>query len=155
MGIGTKLTKLMKEQNTNANELSTKADVPAQTIYSLIRRDASKVDIDSLIKIAHALDVTAEYFCSDEIETSSIINSTEISSSDLKLINKYHDLDSFGQKTVSYILDRETERVASLNKQKERIEELEAAQATIVEFQPHLEANAAHARTDIDSTSED
>ncbi|MGN0352432.1 MAG: helix-turn-helix domain-containing protein [Roseburia sp.] len=67
MGIGSKLTKLMKEQDTNANELSSKAGVPAQTIYSLIRRDASKVDIDSLIKIARALGVTADYFCSDEV----------------------------------------------------------------------------------------
>lgn len=67
MGIGSKLTKLMKEQNTNANELAQKSGVPAQTIYSLIRRDASKVDIDSLIKIARATGVTAEYFCSDEI----------------------------------------------------------------------------------------
>lgn len=67
MGIGSKLTKLMKEQNTNANELAQKAGVPAQTIYSLIRRDASKVDIDSLIKIARATGVTAEYFCSDEV----------------------------------------------------------------------------------------
>jgi len=67
MGIGTKLTKLMKEYDTNANELATKSGVPAQTIYSLIRRDASKVDIDSLIKIARALNVTADYFCSDEL----------------------------------------------------------------------------------------
>ena len=67
MGIGSKLTKLMKEQNTNANELASKAGVPAQTIYSLIRRDASKVEIDALIKIARALGVNADYFCSDEI----------------------------------------------------------------------------------------
>ena len=67
MGIGSKLTKLMKEQNTNANELASKAGVPAQTIYSLIRRDASKVEIDALIKIARALGVTADYFCSDEV----------------------------------------------------------------------------------------
>lgn len=66
MGIGKKLTCLMKEKNTNANELAQKTGVPAQTIYSLIRRDASKVEIDSLIKIAGALGVTAEYFCSDE-----------------------------------------------------------------------------------------
>lgn len=65
MGIGSKLTQLMKEQNTNANELASKAGVPAQTVYSLIRRDASKVDIDTLIKIAHALGVTAEYFSND------------------------------------------------------------------------------------------
>ena len=73
MGIGTKLTKLMKEQNTNANELASKAGVPAQTIYSLIRRDATKIDIDSLIKIARALGVTAEYFCSDDIARTSTI----------------------------------------------------------------------------------
>lgn len=77
MGIGAKLTKLMKEQNTNANELSSKAGVPAQTIYSLIRRDASKVDINSLIKIARALGVTADYFGNEDVNiTSSSISTT-------------------------------------------------------------------------------
>ena len=68
MGIGSKLTKLMKEQDTNANELASKAGVPPTTIYSLIRRDSNRVDIDSLIKIARALGVTAEYFCKEEPE---------------------------------------------------------------------------------------
>lgn len=67
MGIGSRLVKLMKEQNTNANELAAKAGVPPTTVYSLIRRDSSRVDIDSLIKIARALGVTADYFCSDEV----------------------------------------------------------------------------------------
>ena len=35
-------------------------------INSLIRRDSNRVDIDSLIKIARALGVTAEYFCNEE-----------------------------------------------------------------------------------------
>lgn len=69
MGIANKLIKLMKEQNTNANELASKAGVPPTTIYSLIRRDSNRVDIDSLIKIARALGVTADYFCSEEIES--------------------------------------------------------------------------------------
>lgn len=68
MGIGSKLTKLMKEQDTNANELASKAGVPPTTIYSLIRRDSNRVDIDSLIKIVRALGVTAEYFCNEEPE---------------------------------------------------------------------------------------
>lgn len=68
MGIGSKLTKLMKEQDTNANELASKAGVPPTTIYSLIRRDSNRVDIDSLIKIARALGVTAEYFCNEDYE---------------------------------------------------------------------------------------
>lgn len=66
MGIGRKLTDLMKKRNTNANELAALTGVPAQTIYSLIRRDANKVDIDSLIRIARALGVTADYFGNDE-----------------------------------------------------------------------------------------
>ena len=72
MGIGSKLTKLMKEQDTNANELASKAGVPPTTIYSLIRRDSNRVDIDSLIKIARALGVTAEYFCNEEYEPSTL-----------------------------------------------------------------------------------
>ncbi|WP_405320113.1 helix-turn-helix domain-containing protein [Frisingicoccus sp.] len=73
MGIGSKLTKLMKERNTNANELSSKAGVPATTIYSLIKRDSNRVDIDSLIKIARALGVTAEYFCNEDQPTPTTI----------------------------------------------------------------------------------
>ncbi len=65
MGIGTKLTELMKQQNTNANELAQRAGVPATTVYSLIKRDSNRVDIDSLIKIARALGVTADYFGND------------------------------------------------------------------------------------------
>ena len=43
-----------------------------------------------------------------------------------ELINKYRSLDPYGKETASYILDRECERVSSLQKQKERIEELES-----------------------------
>lgn len=68
MGIGSKLTRLMKEQNTNANELASRANVPATTIYSLIKRDSNRVDIDSLIKIARVLGVTAEYFCNEDVQ---------------------------------------------------------------------------------------
>lgn len=78
MGIGNKLKKIMAERGTNANELSKITGVPAQTIYSLIRRDAKKVDIDSLIKIAHALGTTADYFCSEELENDSNYEPTTI-----------------------------------------------------------------------------
>lgn len=92
MGIGSKLTKIMKEQNTNANELAAKANVPAQTVYSLIRRDASKVDIDTLIKIARALGVTAEYFCSEDVEAPSVpvqFDSTEYTAEELDRIKEF------------------------------------------------------------------
>lgn len=69
MGIANRLTDLMKKHNTNANELAYKAGIPASTIYSLIRRDSNRIDIDSLIKIAKTLNVTADYLLDTGFET--------------------------------------------------------------------------------------
>ena len=41
-----------------------------------------------------------------------------------------------------------------LNKEAERMTELKTSQSTVIDIQPHLEVNAAHARTDIDVTNE-
>ena len=63
MGIGSKLTKLLEANNTNANELATKIDVSPQTIYSIIKRDSKKADIEVLLKIADTFGVTRRIFC--------------------------------------------------------------------------------------------
>lgn len=65
MAIGSKLTELMKQKGTNANELAQAVNVAPTTIYSLIRRDGTKTDINLLARIAMALDVDMMYF-SDE-----------------------------------------------------------------------------------------
>lgn len=91
MGIGSKLSTLMKEKGTNANEVAQNAGIPPQTIYSLIRRDAKKVDIDSLIKIARVLEVNAEYF-SDDYEPKTIAahhDSEEWTSEELDEIEEF------------------------------------------------------------------
>lgn len=66
MGIGSKLSKLLDANNTNANELANKIGVSPQTIYSIIKRDSKKADIEVLLKIADTFGVTAEYFVYDE-----------------------------------------------------------------------------------------
>lgn len=70
MGIGSKLDLLMKQRNTNANELANKIGVAPTTIYSMIKRDSKKADIEVLFKIAKELGVDAEYFCDDTKEPS-------------------------------------------------------------------------------------
>lgn len=67
MGIGKKLDQLMRERGTNANELANKVGVAPTTIYSMIKRDSKKADIEVLIKISRELDVEPEYFCDDSI----------------------------------------------------------------------------------------
>ena len=67
MGIGIKLDQLMKERGTNANELANKVGVAPTTIYSMIKRDSKKADIEVLIKISRELGVEPEYFCDDSV----------------------------------------------------------------------------------------
>lgn len=62
MGIGSRLETLMKERHTNANELAQKIGVAPTTIYSMIKRDSKKADIDVLLKIAQAFQVDVSYF---------------------------------------------------------------------------------------------
>lgn len=66
MGIGDKLQYLIKEKDTNVNELAIRANVSPSTLYSIIKRNNTKVDIDVLIRICRVLGVPAEYF-SDEV----------------------------------------------------------------------------------------
>ena len=62
MGIGFILDELLKEKNINVNELARKTGISPSTLYSIIRRDNMKVDLDVLIKIARELNVTVDYF---------------------------------------------------------------------------------------------
>ena len=57
MGIGSKLSQLLDANGTNANELANKIGVSPQTIYSMIKRDSKKADIDVLLKIADSFGV--------------------------------------------------------------------------------------------------
>ncbi len=68
MGFGNRLDQLMKESGTNANELASRAGVTASTIYSMIQRDSNRVDIDLVIKLSHAMGVTADELLKDELD---------------------------------------------------------------------------------------
>ena len=72
MGIGSKISKLMENKNINANELANKINVPPTTIYSMIKRDSKKADIEVLIRIAKELGVPVEYFSDEPIEPTTI-----------------------------------------------------------------------------------
>lgn len=67
MGIGSKINTLMNEKNINTNELANRVGVAPTTLYSMIKRDNKKVDIEVLIKIANELGVSVEYFSADYI----------------------------------------------------------------------------------------
>lgn len=69
MGIGFKLKKLIEERKTNVNALANRAKVKPTTLYSIIERDNTKVDIEVLIAIAKVLGVSVEYFSDSYVPT--------------------------------------------------------------------------------------
>lgn len=66
MGIGSKLSQLLEANGTNPSELAKKVGVSPQTIYSIIKRDSKKADIEVLLKIANIFGVTVEYFVDED-----------------------------------------------------------------------------------------
>ena len=114
MGIGNRLSVLLEKRETNPNELAKKVGVSPQTIYSIIKRDSKKADIEVLLKIADTLGVSVEYFI-DDVSPVESIRSDVPSSSDIKLLKKYHCLDEHGKELVDLVLDKEHERcIASI-----------------------------------------
>lgn len=66
MNIGEKIDQLMREKGMNAKELSEQIGVTPSTIYSLIQRGSSRIDVNLLIKIANALGTTADELITGE-----------------------------------------------------------------------------------------
>lgn len=60
MGIGAKLKEIIDEKDTNVNQIAKQADISPMTIYSIIKRDNTKVDIEILLKICKVLDINVE-----------------------------------------------------------------------------------------------
>lgn len=115
MGIGNKLSALLEKRDTNPNELAKRVGVSPQTIYSIIKRDSKKADIEVLLKIADILGVSVEYFI-DDVSSSSTNKSDIPSASDMILLEKYHILDDHGKELVDLILDKEHDRcIASIS----------------------------------------
>ena len=109
MGIGTRLEELIKLKETNANELAMKIDVAPSTIYSMIKRDSNRVDIDIIIKIAHALGMTADEFLSEEFSPD------QFTIEERTFIEKYRKLDKYGTQAVDTVLDVEYTRCTDLD----------------------------------------
>ena len=69
MAVGKKLEELLKLREMNVNQLSLYTGINPQTMYSIIKRDNMKVNLDDLQKIAKFLNVPLEYFLSSDIIT--------------------------------------------------------------------------------------
>ena len=115
MTFGERLTQLRKDYGYNTrNEFAEKLGIPSTTLRNY-ETDVREPGHTFLKQISEFFNVSVDYLLclTDDKE---VLNSFRLRSSEQNLVEKYRLLDSHGQETVSYILDRELKRTEQLEK---------------------------------------
>jgi len=76
MAIGNKIKSLLKKKHMKVTTLANLANIPEQTLYAIIRRDSTNVDLDILRKICAATEINISYFYSKHSNVRPEFNST-------------------------------------------------------------------------------
>lgn len=101
MGIGSILSALIEKKGLNVNKVAQEASISPQTLYSMIRRDSMKVDIEVLIRVCRVLDIPVEYVY-NKYKGEEDVEQPLFSPQEIDLIMSYRELDSLDRE----ILDR-------------------------------------------------
>lgn len=145
MTFGERLTNLRKEHGFKSrNDFAIKLGIPSTTLRNY-ETDVREPGHTFLKQISEFFNVSVDYLLclTDEKE---ILHTFRLRSSEQDMIEKYRTLDPHGRDMVNMVLNKEVERMKELEKE---------SPSKVVDIQPHLEVNAAHARTDIEPTPED
>lgn len=62
MNLGSRLEEVLKDRGMTVMQLAREAEVPAQTLYAMIRRDSNKVDMNIMARILVALEMDLPEF---------------------------------------------------------------------------------------------
>lgn len=120
----------LKEGRANAklkqSEVAEKIGIKGNTL-SNYENGVSEPDIDTFCALCDIYNIDPSQILNEAYGLSVQGEEFKIKPSEIDHLKKYRNLDPHGQETVSYILDRETERVTSLRKHEVRISELENA----------------------------
>lgn len=104
MGIGSILSELIDKKGANVNRVAQEASISPQTLYSMIRRDSMKVDIEVLIRVCRVLDVPVEYVY-NKYKGKEATAPPSFSAHEIELITKYRTLDENGRALVDRVVD--------------------------------------------------
>lgn len=113
MSVGSRIRELRESKDISRSELAEAIGVTVGAV-SNYENEVSSPKEPILFKIMKALKCDANYLFQDSINFPNMDLTVSVAERDL--IKKYRDLDSFGQETVSYILNRESERVKNIQK---------------------------------------
>lgn len=61
MGLGKRIYEECKRKNMTLRQLAIKSDVPYSTLYSAVKRDSDGMDIGTVTRLAHSLEISEAY----------------------------------------------------------------------------------------------
>lgn len=94
-----RIKEIKKQQGLSNDSLSALSGIPKGTLAKILGSETKDPQISSIIKIAHALDVSADYLVFGESRAPGF----ELSASERTLIENFRSLNSEGQeKVLSY-----------------------------------------------------
>ena len=108
--IGSTLKELLTRRDISVGELSRRIDVPAQTLYSIIRRDNMTIDFGTLLRICDVLNVPVDVFCAGAGGDGKRAGSPA-EPADWALLGKLRALDAPGRALAELVIDHELARV--------------------------------------------
>ncbi len=115
MGIGKKLADKIEQKGMTKKQVAEAAQIPATTLYSIIQRDNTKVEIDAFLRICDVLGCEPEDFANDV--PSDVPQSGDILTSDeKKLLDLYRGFNDEGKEKL---LDTASD-MAQLDRYKKR-----------------------------------
>lgn len=111
MGIGYRIKEARERLGLTQTELGNIVGVTGSAITNY-EKETSHPKEQIIYKLMEALNVDANYLFQDAVKLPKKKN--DVSLAEYNMIKRYRDLDQYGQETVTYILERETERVKQI-----------------------------------------
>lgn len=114
MSFNKKVVKLLKDKKKTKAQLAKAAGIPYTTLDSMLKRDSDAARLATIYKIAEYLDVGVEELVFDDYAKK--IKKTELTESELNLIESYRMIDERGKNSVNAIIGYEVSRLKATAK---------------------------------------
>ena len=104
--------KLMKNEKKMTNEqLSERTGIPLGTLSKILAGMSDSPKLSNIIAICNALDCSVEYIVSGTPENT---NNYSLSGEEIRMIESWRELDSFGRDLVETVIFKEAQRAAAV-----------------------------------------
>ena len=104
--------KLMKNEKKMTNELlSERTGIPLGTLSKILAGMSDSPKLSNIIAICNALDCSVEYIVSGTPENT---NNYSLSGEEIRMIESWRELDSFGRDLVETVIFKEAQRAAAM-----------------------------------------